>query len=195
MFSPGMSAAVTTTTFDQSKAGSSSSAEEAGVRVGRADRRAVPGAREDQVVGVLRGAGQLGGAFAPERGGAAGPAGRDRAGLDDDRAGRLGPDRQVGHGPSSWRLTLSPEAGPSVGQRPAVVAVPVAGESLVGVESLAWRRRTRGTADDRPRAARGSRSGDRSGSTSRRGSVRGRSAARNASAELASPASSCGCAG
>ena len=37
------------------------------VRLGRADRGAVPGAREDEVVGVLRGAGQLGRALAPER--------------------------------------------------------------------------------------------------------------------------------
>ena len=65
--------------------------DEAGVRVGRADRGPVPGAREDQVVGVLRGAGELGRALAAERGGAAGAAGRDRAGLDDDGVGRLGP--------------------------------------------------------------------------------------------------------
>ena len=59
--------------------------DEARVRVGRADRRAEPGAREDQVVGVLGGTGQLGRALAPERGRPARPAGHDRPGLDDDR--------------------------------------------------------------------------------------------------------------
>ena len=77
--------------------------DEPGVRVGRADRRAVPGAREDQVVGVLRGTGQLGRALAPERGGAAGAAGHDRAGLDDDRrraprSGSSGRARAILHG-------------------------------------------------------------------------------------------------
>ena len=71
------------------------------VRVGRADRRPVPGAREDQVVGVLGRTGQLGGPFAAERGSATGTSGRDRAGLDHDGAGRLGPGRQLGQGPSS----------------------------------------------------------------------------------------------
>ena len=75
--------------------------DERGVRVGRADRRPVPGAREDEVVGVLGRAGQLGRSLATERGGAAGASGRDRAGLDDDGAGRLGPGRQLGQGPSS----------------------------------------------------------------------------------------------
>ena len=49
---------------------------EARVRVGRADRRPEPGAREDQVVGVFRGAGQLGRTLAPQR---AGSRGRGRA--------------------------------------------------------------------------------------------------------------------
>ena len=43
---------------------------------------------------------------------AAGTAGRDRAGLDDDGVGRRGPGRQLGQGPSSWRLTLSPAMAP-----------------------------------------------------------------------------------
>ena len=55
------------------------------VRVGGADRRPVPGAREDQVVGVLGRAGQLGRPFAAERGRATGTSGRDRAGLDRRR--------------------------------------------------------------------------------------------------------------
>ena len=70
--------------------------DERGVRVGRADRRAVPGAREDEVVGVLGRAGELGRPLAAERRRAAGASGRDRAGLDDDGAGRLGPGRQLG---------------------------------------------------------------------------------------------------
>ena len=112
MLSPGMSAAVTTTTFDQSKAGSRSSAVEPGVRVGRADRRAVPGAREDEVVGVLRLAGQLGRALAAERRRAAGAAGGDRAGLDHDGVGRLGPGRQLGQGPSSMATDSITGDGP-----------------------------------------------------------------------------------
>ena len=92
MFSPGMSAAVTTTTFDQSKAGIEVEGHEAGVRVGRADGAPVPGAREDEVVGVLRGAGELPGPLAPERGDGSGASGHDRAGLDDEgvRAARSG---------------------------------------------------------------------------------------------------------
>ena len=61
-------------------------ADEAGVGVGRADRGAEPGAGEDEVVGVLRLAGQLVGALAAERAGAARPAGgRSRRGVDDER--------------------------------------------------------------------------------------------------------------
>ena len=63
-----MSAAVTTTTFDQSNAGSRSMPSKPGVGVGRADRRAVPGAGEHEVVGVLRLAGELRGTLAAERG-------------------------------------------------------------------------------------------------------------------------------
>ncbi len=74
---------------------------EPGVRVGRADGGAEPGPGEDQVVGVLGGAGQLGRTLASQGAGATGTTGRDRAGLDDDRVGRLGPARQVGQGPSS----------------------------------------------------------------------------------------------
>ncbi len=69
MLSPGMSAAVTTTTFDQSKAGSSSSAIERGVRVGRTDRGAVPRPGDDDVVRVQRRAGELGRALATQRAG------------------------------------------------------------------------------------------------------------------------------
>ena len=74
------------------------------VRVGRADRGPEPGAREDEVVGVLRRAGQLVGPLAPEWRDAAGPAGSDGSGSDDDGTGRLGPGRQVGHGPSSMAI-------------------------------------------------------------------------------------------
>ena len=82
------------------------------VRVGRADRRPVPGAREDQVVGVLGRAGQLGRPFAAERSRAAGTSRRDRAGLDHDGAGRLGPGRQLGQGPSSMATDSITGGGP-----------------------------------------------------------------------------------
>ena len=90
MLSPGMSAAVTTTTVDQSNAGSCSSATNRACGVGRADRGAVPGPRHDDVVGVHGRAGQLGGALAPGRRQPAGPTRGGRAGRDDERAGRLG---------------------------------------------------------------------------------------------------------
>ena len=70
--------------------------DEPGVRVGRADRDPEPGAREDQVVGVLGGSGQLRRALSTERGDASGASGYDRARLDDDGAGRLGPGRHSG---------------------------------------------------------------------------------------------------
>ena len=64
-------------------------------RLGRADRRAVPGAREDEVVGVLRLAGELGRALAPEREARGAARGKlagvdDEGALDDVRAGRQG---------------------------------------------------------------------------------------------------------
>ena len=69
--------------------------EELRPRLGGADRRAVPGAGEDEVVGVLRGAGELGRALAPEREarGAARdalPGVDDEGALDDVGAGREG---------------------------------------------------------------------------------------------------------
>ncbi len=62
------------------------------VRLGRADRGPVPGAGEDEVVGVRRGAGQLGRPLAAQRRGAAGAPGRDRcrAGSRRHRAARYG---------------------------------------------------------------------------------------------------------
>ena len=104
------------------------------VRVGRSDRGPEPGAREDQVVGVLRGAGQLVGAFAPERRRAAGPAGSDRPGCDHDGAGRLGPGRQVGHGPSSMAIDSITGRTASIGRR--VARRPVAG--VAAVRHDAW---------------------------------------------------------
>ena len=74
--------------------------DEAGVGVGRADRRAEPRTGKDEVVGVLRLAGQLGGALAAERGGAAGAAGGDRAGGDDERLGA--PSGSARQGWSGW---------------------------------------------------------------------------------------------
>ena len=62
---------------------------EPGVGVGRADRRAVPGARHDDVVGVERGAGQLGGALPTRRGATAGPSRHGRPGRHDQRSGRF----------------------------------------------------------------------------------------------------------
>ena len=113
MFSPGMSAAVTTTTFDQSTSGSSSSATKRRVGVGRADRGAVPGAREDEVVGVLRRAGELRRALAPERRGAAGAARGDVPGVDDERLGAR--SRRARRGWSGWAGSGSSSArsGPS----------------------------------------------------------------------------------
>ena len=76
MFSPGMSSAVTTTTSDQSNAGVELDAQQPGVRFRRADRGAVPGPGEDQVVGVL---GRPVSFSGPSRRGGAGVA-RPRAG-------------------------------------------------------------------------------------------------------------------
>ena len=95
-FSPGMSSAVTTTTRFQSNASSSSIAVEAGVRLGRADRGAEPGAGEDEVVGVLRLAGELRRALAAERRRGPRTAGSGSVDRDDERrrvrrgAGRRG---------------------------------------------------------------------------------------------------------
>ena len=76
--------------------------DESGVGVGRADRRAVPGTGEDEVVGVLRLAGELRRALAAERSGGTRPAGRDLAGGDDERirGAALGCD---GRGGPGWR--------------------------------------------------------------------------------------------
>ncbi len=69
--------------------------DEAGVGVGRADRRAEPGAGEDEVVGVLRFARELRRALAAERGSAAGTArARSRRGGRRGRPGRSGGARQ-----------------------------------------------------------------------------------------------------
>ena len=82
--------------------------EEPGVRVGRTDRGAIPGAREHEVVGVLGLAGQLGRSLAPERSGSSRATRGDGAGLDDDGVG--GAVRVVSSGtdPPPWRVTLSP---------------------------------------------------------------------------------------
>ena len=132
-FSPGMSAAVTTMTATSRRRDR-----------GRA-RRSVACASVERIVApnqapgktrssvYLRGAGQLGRALAPERRRPARPAGHDRPGLDDDRRGRLGPRRQVGHGPSSMatdsitgadRQSLNPvRGGAPAGRRAGVDAV------------------------------------------------------------------------
>ena len=73
-------------------------AEEAGVRLGGADRGAVPGARIDEVVRVERGAGQLVGPLAPQRGrrrSAEGRKGRRPGGRMREHDGR-----RLGQGPS-----------------------------------------------------------------------------------------------
>ena len=67
MFSPGMSAAVTTTTRRPVEGRVELEAEQARVGLGGADRRAVPGAGEDEVVGVAGPAGQLVRPLAPQR--------------------------------------------------------------------------------------------------------------------------------
>ena len=59
--------------------------EQAGMGVARTDRRPVPRPGEDEVVGVLRGPGQLVRALAPERAAAACTTGHDRIGGDHER--------------------------------------------------------------------------------------------------------------
>ena len=101
MLSPGMSAAVTTTTLDQSNAGSRSSATNracASVERIVAPYQAPGKTRSSAYFAApvsLAGPSRRSGA-APRR-----APGRERAGLDDDGAGRRGPGRQLGHGPSS----------------------------------------------------------------------------------------------
>ena len=116
-FSPGMSAAVTTTTFDQSNDGIELERVEGRVRIGRADRRAVPGARDDDVVGVEGGAGQLRRALAAERRGRAGATRDDRAGgmtsAPGARSGSSCRDDTIADGPSdplsTGLLSTSPD--------------------------------------------------------------------------------------
>ena len=89
--------------------GSRSSVDEAGMGVGRADRRAVPGAGEDEVVGVLGGPGELGRTLAPKR---RRPAREPSATIvpgvtvTGRRAGRSGSSCRAR--PTPPRLTLSP---------------------------------------------------------------------------------------
>jgi len=73
---------------------------ERGVGIGRSDRRAMPGAGEDEIVGILRGTRELRRTFAPERRNAAGAPGTHRSRLDDDGVSRLGPRRRIGGGTS-----------------------------------------------------------------------------------------------
>ena len=68
---------------------------ERGVRVGRADRGAVPRPGDDDVVGVQGRAGQLGRSLAPQRRGRAGAAGHDGAGRDDEGVRGLGAGRHA----------------------------------------------------------------------------------------------------
>ena len=68
--------------------------DEAGVGVGRADRRPEPGAGEHEVVGVLRLTRQFGRSFATQRGGATGTARGDLAAADDEG---------VRGAPTGWR--------------------------------------------------------------------------------------------
>ena len=65
--------------------------DEPGVGVGRADRRAEPGAGKDEVVGVLRLAGELVRALAAQRAAGARAAGSDLARADDERICRAPP--------------------------------------------------------------------------------------------------------
>ncbi len=72
-------------------------AEQARVRLRRADGRAEPGAGKDEVVRVLRLAGELGRPLAAQRRGGARTSGRRRVGGDDERGGvRCGDARRQG---------------------------------------------------------------------------------------------------
>ncbi len=69
------------------------------MRVRRADRRPEPGTREDEIVGVLRGARQLVGPLPAKRAGGAGPADGQFTPLDDEGV-RRGSLRGDGWGPA-----------------------------------------------------------------------------------------------
>ena len=85
--------------------------EQAGMGVARTDRGPVPRPGEDEVVGVLRLAGQLGGPFAAERAAAARTAGHDRI----RREPRAGPGLRgvpwTRGGQPPWRERVPPEDG------------------------------------------------------------------------------------
>ena len=109
-----MSAAVRTTTLDQSKSASRSMPSSRACGFGRADRRAVPGAGEDEVVGVQRRAGELGRAFASKRQ-RAGSSGQDFPGAGA-RTGSSTMPAALGDRRSSWsgRGSMAQECRPSV---------------------------------------------------------------------------------
>ena len=98
---------------------------EGGVRVGRADRGAVPRPGDDDVVGVQGRAGQLGRSFAAQRRGRPRATGHDGSGLDDDRGLRLGARRDAAdrgslHGARRYhRATLAHRTAPLPSEPPA----------------------------------------------------------------------------
>ena len=90
-------------------------AEQARVRLGRADGGAVPGAGEDEVVGVQRRPGELGRALAAQRRRGSRAAGRRRVGRDDQRRrvaarrrGDAGRQRAGGQARALHRCILAP---------------------------------------------------------------------------------------
>ena len=79
---------------------------ECGVRVARADRGAIPGTRDHDVIGVEGQPGELLRTLAPQRHGRAGATGDRRGGRDDERIGHVRPGRHAHRRYHRSRTTL-----------------------------------------------------------------------------------------